>query len=62
MLEHMEQWGQDTYMVLLLIIHERNDGPTGVGVVTGLATDTDGSIANSEMVNGAGDSTRRGRH
>ena len=49
-------------MVLLLIIHERNDGPTGVGVVTGLATDTDGSIANSEMVNGARDSTRRGRH
>ena len=41
---------------------KRGDGPALVGANTSLTTDTNGGTANAEMVNSAGDSTRRRRH
>ena len=51
-----------TYTVLLFIEHERSNGTTGVGAVTGLTLDTNGSTTNTKLVLGTGDSMRRGRH
>ena len=58
----MERRRQGTYLVLLLIVHEGSNGVAGVGTITGLTTNTNGGSTNAEMINGAGDSTRRGRH
>ena len=60
--KHMELRQQRAYTVSLLIIHERSDSPTGVGAVTSLAANTNGGVANAELVNSAGNSVRRGRH
>ena len=49
-------------MISLFIEHEGSNGTTGVGTITGLTTDTDGSSADTELVLGAGDSTGRRRH
>ena len=51
-----------TYAVFLLIEHERSNGLTGIGTITGLTTNADGGMTNAKMVNGAGDGARRGRH
>ena len=49
-------------MVLFLIKHEWGYGPTGIGTIASLTMDTNSSAANAELVNGAGDSTRRRGH
>ena len=49
-------------MVSLLIEHKRSYGPTGIGAVAGLATNTNGGTANAKMVDSAGDGARRGGH
>ena len=49
-------------MVFLFIEHEGGDGPTGIGVVAGLTTDSNSGVPNAELVLGARDGTRRGRH
>ena len=49
-------------MVFLLIEHKRSNGPAGIGMVTSLAADTNGSMADAVLVNRAGNSARRGRH
>ena len=55
----MEQGGQRTYMVFLLIVHERSDCLTSIGTVPGLTADMNGGTANAKVVNGARDGTRR---
>ena len=62
MSEHVEQRGQGTYVVFLLIEHKRSNGLTLIGMGPSLSTNADGSIANAEMVNSAGDSMEGGRH
>ena len=54
--------GKGTYSVLLLIEHEGSDGPPLVGTGPGLSMNTDGSMANAEMVGGTWDSVEGGRH
>ena len=51
-----------TYTVLLLVVHERSNSPTGIGAVASLTTNMDSSTTDTQMVDGAGDGTRRGRH
>ena len=51
-----------TYTVLLFIEHEGCDGPTGVGMITGLASNSNHGTADTELVLGVGDGTRRRRH
>ena len=51
-----------TYVVLLLVKHKRSYGPTGVGMVASLTMDTNGGMANAEMINSTRDSVRRGKH
>ena len=51
-----------TYTILLLIIHERSNGPTGVGTITGLTTNTDGGMADAKVIDGTRDSAGRRRH
>ena len=53
---------KETYTVFLLVEHKRSNGPTGIGMVAGLAADTNSSMADAKMVDGTRDSTRRGRH
>ena len=49
-------------MILFFIEHKRGNGPTSVGAVTGLATDTNSSLADAVLVLSARDSARRRRH
>ena len=58
----MEQQARETYTILLLVVHKRSNGLTSVGAVTGLTMDLNSGAANAEMIDSAGDSTRRGRH
>ena len=51
-----------TYTVFLLVVHKWSNGPTSVGAVTGLTTDTNSGTTNTEVVDSARDSTRRRRH
>ena len=51
-----------TYTVSFLVEHEWGNGVAGVGMVTGLTANTNGSLANTELVLGARDSTGRRRH
>ena len=51
-----------TYTVFLFIEHEGSNGSTGVGTVAGLTMDTNGGLADTKMVDSAGDSMRRRRH
>ena len=53
---------KQTYSVFLLVVHERSNSAAGIGTVTSLTTNTDGSTTNTEMVDSAGDGMRRGRH
>ena len=50
------------YSVLLFVVHEGSNGSAGVSAITGLTVNTNSGTTNAEMVDGAGDSTRRGRH
>ena len=43
-----------TYTVPFLVEHKRGDSPTGIGMVTGLTVDTDGSSTDAKLVLGAG--------
>ena len=53
----IRKW-KGTYSVSFLVEHKRGNGPTSVGTVTGLATNTDCSTADAELVLGTGDSVR----
>ena len=61
-LGHIEQWGQGTYSVFLLVKHKRGNGLTLIGVGPGLSINVDGSTANAKVVSGTRDSMERGRH
>ena len=50
------------YSILLFIEHKGSNGPASIGTVTSLATNTNSGTANAEIVDSAGDGTRRGRH
>ena len=52
----------NTYTVPFLVEHERGNGPTSVSAIAGLATNTDSSLANTELVLSAEDSMGRRRH
>ena len=43
----------DTYTIPFLIEHERGNGTTSIGAVAGLATDSNSSMADAELVLGA---------
>ena len=58
----MEQQGQGTYSILLLIEHEGSDGPTLVGMGSSLSTNVDGGTPNAEMVGGSRNGTEGRRH
>ena len=53
---------QGTYLVLLLVVHERSNGSASVGMITGLTTNTDGGTANAKMINSTGNSARGRGH
>ena len=58
----MEQQGQGTYTILLLIVHEGSNGPTLIGMRPSLSMNTDGSMANAKMVNSTRDGVTNARH
>ena len=58
----MEWQEQETYLIFLLIVHKRSNGPTLVSAGPGLSTNSDGSMANAEVVDGTRDSVERRRH
>ena len=60
--EHVERRPPRTYTVLLFVVHKRGNGATGVGTITCLTMNVNGGTTDAEMVDGAGDGTRRGRH
>ena len=51
-----------TYMVFFLIEHEGGDSPTLVSSSPSLASNTDSSTADAEMVGGAGNGMEGRRH
>ena len=51
-----------TYTILLLIEHEGSDSPTLVGAGTSLSADTNGSMANAEVIGGTGNGVEGRRH
>ena len=61
-LGHVKQWMWRTYSVLFFVKHEGGNGPTGVGTGPGLTMDSNSGAADAKMINGAGDSMRRGGH
>ena len=54
--------GTNNYSVPFLIKHEGSDGVAGVGTVAGLTMNLDGSTSDTELILGAGNGMRRGRH
>ena len=58
----VERQARETYMVCLFIEHEGSNGPASIGTITSLTTNTNGSTANAELVDSAGDSMSRRRH
>ena len=61
-LGHVEQGTTRTYTILFLVEHKGSNGPTGVGVIAGLTTNTNSGMTNAKVVNGTRNSARRGRH
>ena len=61
-LEHMLEWGLETNLILLLIEHERSNGPTLIGTGSSLSTNTNSGTANAEMVGRARDGMKGRRH
>ena len=51
-----------TYTILLLVEHERSNGPTSIGAGPSLPTNADSSMAYAEVVGGSRDGAEGGRH
>ena len=45
-------------MIFFFIKHEGGNSPTGIGVIAGLAMDTDSGMASAILILSAGDSAR----
>ena len=54
--------GRRTYSVFFFIKYEGGDDLTSIGVRPSLSMNADGSTANAEVVDSAGNGVRRGRH
>ena len=52
----------DTYLVFLFVEHEGGNGPTLIGVGSGLSMNMNSGMANAKMVSRAEDSSERRRH
>ena len=59
---HVTKIRNGIYTVLLLVKHKRSNSPTSIGMITSLAMNSNGSLANTKLVLGAGNGARRGRY
>ena len=62
MLGHVEQSGQNTYLIFLFIKHEESNSPTLIGTGSSLSMNMDGSMANAEVISGARNGVEGRRH